>query len=739
MTTRREFFKGTGSLVLYFSIVPPSAAAQRGTTAELPPALASNPSLDSWLRIAADGVVTLSPGKCELGQGIQTALAQIAAEELDVTLDRVRVATVDTAYSPDEAYTSGSRSIERSGAAVRTAAAEARAILIGLAAAELGVDSRNVGVRNGTFTKDGADTKLDYWAVVGERTLARHATGSAPPKDPEQYQLVGRSVARVDIPAKAFAEAAYIQDIRLGGMLHARVVRGGDREAKLSLLPGVDSVARIPGVVKIVQDGSFIAVVADREERAIDAAAKLAKLCRWRRQTPLPERAALSEWLRKAPADVEVVAERGVMGSGDSARTVSASYSRPFLAHASISPSTAIAYKQGKQLTVWSHSQGVYPLRGAIAKVVGLNENDVRCIHAQAAGCYGHNGADDAACDAALIAMQLEDRPIRLQWMRADEFLGEPYGSAMSTRIIAGIDANGTIVDWSYDVWSGTHSSRPRGAKVAGGLIAARQIARALPLPPVWDVPRPRGGGDRNAVALYAFANQRVTKHLVREMPMRVSALRALGAYANVFAIESFMDEIAHEQGEDPIDFRIRHLTDRRAIAVLNKLREQISAPDMSPAAPPAGVGIGMARYKNSGAYCAVAMRLLTDRGEIKLDRAVCAVDAGLVINPDGIINQIEGGVIQASSWTVKEEIRFGRDGVESKDWATYPILTFPEVPSVEVALINRPDEPALGAGEAAQGPTAAAIANAVAQAAGKRVRDLPLTRARLRQTRTES
>lgn len=736
MTTRRDFVKGTGSLVLYFNIVPLGALAQRGTPPELPPALASNPSLDTWLRIAADGVVTLSPGKCELGQGIQTALAQIVAEELDVALDRVSVATVDTAYSPDEAYTSGSRSIEHSGAAVRTAAAETRAILVGLAATELGVDSRKVGVRDGTFTVDGAATQLDYGAVVKERTLARHATGSATPKSREHYQLVGKSVARIDIPHKVFAEDAYIQDIRLEGMLHARVVRNGDCEAKLTLLPGAEAVAGMPGVEKIVQDGSFLAVVARREEQAIDAAEKLATLCHWTRKTALPDETALSEWLRKAPADVKVVAERGDIGSADIARTVSASYSRPFQAHAALSPSTAIARKEGNQLTVWTHAQGVYPLRGAIAKIVGLNEKYVRCIHAQSAGCYGHNGADDAACDAALIAMQLAGRPIRLQWMRANEFLGEPYGSAMSMQIDAGIDASGRIIDWRYDVWSGTHTSRPGGAKGAGRFFAARQIAHPLPLPPVGNIPQPRGGGDRNAVPLYTFANHRITKHLVPDMALRVSALRALGAYANVFAIESFMEEIAREQGEDPIDFRIRHLADQRAIGVLSKLREQMSAAGMDHVVQPAGVGIGMARYKNSGAYCAVAMLVLAnlESGEIKLDRAVCTVDAGMAINPDGVINQIEGGLIQASSWTVKEQIHFRRDGVESKDWATYPILTFPEVPSVEVVLINQPDEPSVGAGEAAQGPTAAAIANAVSQATGKRMRDLPLTPARLRQ-----
>ncbi len=737
MSTRREFIKASGSLILYFNILPRVGLAAVDETRTLPAALAANPSLDTWLRIAADGVVTLSPGKCELGQGIQTALAQIAAEELDVALERVQVATVDTDYSPDEAYTSGSRSIEQSGAAIRAVAAEARAILLGLAATELGVDSQNLSVRDGVIANNGVATSLNYWDVVREHTLARQATGSVAPKGREHYQLVGSSAARIDIPPKAFAEASFIQDIRLEGMLHARVVRSGDREAKLSLLPGAEDIAQMPGVVKVVRDGAFIAVVAKREEQAIAGARALSKQCRWSNTRPIPSAAELSEWLRNAPAEVKVVAQRGTMGSGDVVRKVSRSYSRPFQAHASLSPSMAIAHKQGDKLTIWSHAQGMYPLRSAIATVLRISEENIHCIHAQAAGCYGHNGADDAACDVALIAMQLEGRPIRLQWMRADEFLGEPYGSAMSMQIDAGISTDGRIIEWSYDLWSGPHSSRPRGGVGAGNLFAARQIAQPLPKAPVRSIPPPRGGGDRNAVPLYAIPNHRVTKHLVPDMPLRVSALRALGAYANVFAIESFMEEMAHERGEDAIDFRIRHLDDQRAIDILNKLREQISAAGMNSAAAGGGVGIGMARYKNSGAYCAVAMRVFVDEdsGKINLDRAVCAADVGLVINPDGVINQIEGGLIQASSWTIKEHVRLGSNRVESTDWVTYPILTFPEVPSVEVALIDRPDEPALGAGEASQGPTAAAIANAVAQATGKRWRDLPLTPARVRQT----
>jgi CO/xanthine dehydrogenase Mo-binding subunit len=734
MTTRRSFLQGAGSIVLYFNIAPTGAVAAQAAAVDLPGSLAANPDLDTWLSISADGWVTLSPGKCELGQGIQTALAQIAAEELDVSFTRVRVANVDTAVSPNEAYTNGSRSIEVSGAAVRAAAAEVRAILIDLAADKLAVDSEKIDVWNGVFSVDGVQTTLDYGAVVTDRSLSRKATGSAIPKRRNDYRIVGKSLPRIDISGKVFAEAAYIQDIRMAGMLHARVVRSGDPEAKLRLPSELDAVSQLPGVVKIVRDGTFLAVVSEREEQAVNAAKALALLCQWETsELPLQE-STINEWLKKAPADVKTVAERASIGSGEVTRTVNAIYSRPFQAHASMSPSMAIAYRSDDQLTVWSHTQGVFMLRGAIAKLVGLDEEGVRLINAEAAGCYGHNGADDAAADAALIAMQIPGRPIRLQWSRADEFLGEPYGSAMATKISAGLNAKGIIVDWQCDVWSGTHSIRPSGAKRAGNLLAARQIEKSLPVPPVGNIPQPRGGADRNAVPLYAFASHRIRKHLIPEMPLRVSALRGLGAYMNVFAIESFMDEIAYAEGADAIEFRIRHLQDRRAIGVLEKLREQMAAADFDSEVPLAGVGIAMAQYKNSGAYCAIAMRVIVDSasGLIKLDRALCAVDIGLVINPDGAINQIEGGVIQSSSWTVKEQVRLGNAGVESIDWASYPILTFPDVPQVEVVLMQQPHEPSLGAGEAAQGPTAAAIANAVASATGARIRDLPLTPARL-------
>jgi len=735
MTTRRSFIQGmSGCLLLYFQLPGPGLRAQQGFAR--PPALASNPRLDTWLKIRPDGVIELSPGKCELGQGIQTALAQIAADELDVDMDRIHVLAVDTSYSPDESFTSGSLSVQMSGSAIRAAAAEARGILTSLAAEELGVDTSSLSVRNGQFVRDGATTELAYWTVIRDRTLVREASGDFVPKRADAYDLVGRPVPRLDIPAKIFGDSIYIHDMRPAGMLHARVVRPSDPDAKLALPDDIDEISGMPGVVRIVKDGSFLAVVARREDQASKASQALAALCSWSSTRKLPDPAQLEGWLKTAPADVNVVAERQDPSTGEVAREYRRGYNRPFQAHGSISPSIAIAQRQGENLTVWSHAQGMYPLRGAIAAVVGLAEENVRCIHVQGAGCYGHNGADDAAADAALIAMHVEGPPIRLQWSREGEFLGEPYGSAMTTEVVAGLDAENRIVDWRYDVWSGTHSSRPRGAAAAGNLLAARQKENPLPVPPPSNIPQPNGGGDRNAVPLYSFPNQRITKHLVTEVPLRVSSLRALGAYANVFSIESCMDEIAHDLGVDPIDFRIRHLEDPRAIAVLERLGTEIRRESASRRSDNAGTGIGFAKYKNLGAYCAVAMHVRVDpeSADIKLERAIAVVDAGLVINPDGLTNQIEGGIIQSASWTLKEEVRFSGSDIQSRDWASYPILGFTEVPDIEVVLLQPEGAPAAGAGEAAQGPTAAAIGNAVAQATGKRIRDLPLTRARLRQ-----
>jgi len=383
-------------------------------------------------------------------------------------------------------------------------------------------------------------------------------------------------------------------------------------------------------------------------------------------------------------------------------------------------------------LTIWTHTQGVYPLRNAIAEMLRVPEERVRCVHMEGAGCYGHNGADDAAADAALIASAFPGRPVRVHWMREQEHAWEPYGSAMVSSVRARLDGSGNIVDWQYDVWSNTHSSRPGRA---GNLVAATHLQAAFTPPPPQVLPQPAGGGDRNAIPYYKFPNARVVHHFVPAMPLRVSALRSLGAYMNVFSIESFMDELARAAAADPVEFRLRHLEDPRAREVVLAAAERFGWSTYRRQRG-RGRGFAFARYKNLAAYTAVACEVEVEResGHVRVVRAVAAVDSGEAVNPDGIRNQIEGGIVQSLSWTLYESVTFDNTRITSTDWSTYPILRFSNVPdSIDVNVISRPGQPFLGTGEAAQGPSAAALANAVADATGVRIRDLPFTPERVK------
>ncbi len=724
--TRREFLESAGALLIAVS-VPGVASAQ-----SLPRSVRGNPGLDTWLRLDAGGTVTVFSGKVELGQGIRTALAQVVADELDVSMERLRMATVDTLGSPDEGRTVGSNSVPDGGAALRVASAQARQVLLDNAAARLNAEVRDLSVQDGVITAESSGRTISYWELLSERGFNADIDGSAEPKPYDQHRYVGRPLPRLDLPAKFVGEPAYIHDIRLPDMAHARIVRGSMAVSEIESFDD-SGVRGMPGIVTVVRDGNFLAVVAEREEQAIAAAAALRRSTRWRAPKAYPARDALPDLLRRLPTEDSVISQ---LPPGDTpvVREFEASYSRPFLAHASLGPSCAIAQWDRSTMTVWSHAQGMYPLRGAIADVLGLPESQVRCIHADGAGCYGHNAADDVACEAALIARAVPDRPVRLLWSREDEFSYEPYGSAMSLQASAGVDASGKIVRWRYDIWSCSHSTRPSGGESAGGMLAAREKAGPLPLPPVSDGRQPTGGADRNGIPLYKFADQRVIEHLVLDPPLRNSALRSLGAYGNVFAIESFMDEIAREVGADPFEFRLRHLDDQRAHEVIARVR------DLAAAAPPArasgriGRGVAFAKYKNLSSYVALVVDVAVDEnsGRARVLRAFAAVDVGQVINPDGVKNQIEGGIVQSASWTLKEQVRFSADRIETTDWASYPILRFTEVPEIEVVLIDRPELAFVGAGEGTQGPAAAAIANAIADAVQVRLRDVPFTPDRL-------
>ena len=717
---RRDFAKGVGGLVLAFTLDP--AAAQ---PARLPGSLNNNRTLDAWLRINADGTATVFTGKVELGQGILTALSQIAAEELDLPLARITMISGDTGRTPNEGMTAGSQSVENSGTALRLAAAEVRGMLVEAASAKLGMSADSLSVADGVIGAANGN-KVTYGELAALLDLKREASGTAKPKPAGMHKIVGQSIARADIPGKVTGKASYVQDMRLPGMVHGRVVRPPQYGATLTALD--DTKARaIKGVIAVVRDGSFLGVVAEREEQAVKARAALAEGAKWKPGPDLPDPKNLFAHLKTLPTKHETIGVKQAPLLASAPRVLEATYTKPYMAHASIGPSAALAeFKDGK-FTVWTHSQGVFPLRAELIKALKVTPADVRCIHTEGSGCYGHNGADDVALDAALLARAVPGKPVRLQWMRDDEFAWEPYGPAMEMQARASLDSEGRIVDWNYELWSNSHSTRPQST-TGSNVLAAWYLAEPQAMGPPTSPPQPTGGGDRNSIPLYDFPNQKVVHHFVQDMPVRVSALRTLGAYANVFASESFMDELAAAAGADPVAFRLAHLKDPRAKAVIEKVAEISGWKAGEKGDFARGRGIGFSKYKNLACYCAVVTDVAVDRttGKMRVTRAYAAVDSGLIINPDGLINQIEGGIIQSASWTLHEEVKFDKSGILSRDWSNYPIMTMPEVPKVEVALINRPNERALGAGEGSQGPAVAAIANAFTHATGKRIRHLP-------------
>jgi CO/xanthine dehydrogenase Mo-binding subunit len=693
---------------------------------KLPGSLETNRMLDQWLRFDADGTVTIMPGKVEIGQGILTALVQIVAEELDVAVTRIRLVAAATALSPDEGITSGSRSIQESGIALRFAAAEARELLLARAAERLGVTLEQLSVAEGVISARSGGS-VTYWELADDALLQREATGEAQPKTAGEYTLIGRTLERIDIPAKVRGAPVYVHDLELPGMLHARVVRPAGPGMTLAALDAAE-VEAMPGVVAVVRDGSFLAVVAEREEQAIRGARRLARIAQWTGGGGLP--GTDPRYLLEGPTEDEVVSEKGAVLPAGGLRTFSAEYSRPHTAHASLGPSCAVAQYAAGRYTVWTHSQGIFPLRSDLAATLGVEAKTIEIAHMEGAGCYGHNAADDVACDAALLARALPERPVRVQWSREDEFGWEPYGSPMVVRTEAALSADGGIASWKLDLWSHGHSCRPPG-KDGVNLLAAWHLAKPLKRARPGNPPLPAGGSHRNAVPLYDFPNLLVTNHLVRTAPLRSSALRSLGAHANVFAIESFMDELALAADADPVEFRLRHLKDPRARAVIEKVAAMAGWRPKEDGDGERGRGIGFARYKNLGCYIAVIVEVAVAE-TVRVQRAWSAVDVGQVINADGVVNQIEGGIVQTVSWTLKEAITYDRETVTSRNWDDYPILTFPEVPEIEVALIDRPELPPLGAGEGTQGPTAAAIGNAVYNALKVRLRDMPFTRERL-------
>jgi CO/xanthine dehydrogenase Mo-binding subunit len=654
----------------------------------LPPHIDTNPHLGTWVTVA-DGVVAVHVGKVEFGQGILTALHQIAADALGLPMSLVRIETART-DGPDQGLTAGSLSVSQSTPALRHIGAAVRA-LAGP------VDNLTAYVDRIAELDPDADLTAVEVDIGGEPVA------------------VGTDAPRVDIPDKVLGRPRFLTDLRPAGLLHGRVLRPPSPAATFVSLAADWSVSG----ARLVHDASFLGVVGEREDDVDRALASLAEAVTWRERDTLPDETDLSAYLRSAPSEPTTVIDEGW-----AAPTRTASYSKPYQAHASIGPSCGMAEwsADSSRLRVWSHSQGIHRLRDAIADAVGLLPASVSVEHAENAGCYGHNAADDAAFDAVLLGRAVPGRPVLLRWTRPDELAWGPLSPAMTATVSARL-VGGRIEGWSYDVWSQGHTSRP-GYAGHPGLLATAHVSGGSPLPPASDPPAAAGHGTlRNATPIYDVGRRRVTGHRVTEARLRTSAMRSLGAYFNVFAIESFFDELAADVGRDPVDARLAALQDARARAVVELAARESGWGDPLPDST--GRGIGFARYKDKGAFCAVVAEVQAET-ELRVRRLTVAADLGLVVNPDGARNQLSGGAVQSTSWTVMERVRFDRRRVTSTDWESYPILRFSDAPRVSVYLVHS-DQPPVGAGEAAQGPTAAAIANALHSALGVRVRDLPL------------
>ncbi|MDR7130403.1 CO/xanthine dehydrogenase Mo-binding subunit [Algoriphagus sp. 4150] len=727
-SSRRSFLKTTGHLLVGFNLLPLTFCQTKGAPNEILPyegvpfrPITDSKLIDSWIKLDAEGYLTVLSGKQELGQGIKTALIQIAAEELDIHPDRCHIINSDTGQTANEGFTAGSNSVEGSGSSIRQAAAEARQYLLKLAGQKWNVSPSSLQVENGNI-KSPSGEEISYWKLLEGKFIEKKITGEVSPKNPKDYKYVGQPLKRDDIRKMVNGESYFVHDLQMPGMLHARVLHP---PSYLSQLQSVDltEVESMPGVLKVIRNGSFLAVVATREYQAIKAWEKLKSLADWE-TVPieiLPGQllASLKSTSGK-PEEVEVSP-----GIADTISNASinhqAEYFRPYHMHASMGPSCALAIWEEEKLTVWTATQGVYPLRSTLSDLFAIDEDKIRCIGVPGSGCYGHNGADDVSGEAALIAKEIPGKHVRLQWMREDEHKWEPYGTAMAFQLSAGIDSKGKLLAWDSILWSDSHSTRPNGR--AASFISARK------LDPPFEFRKGgfSAGSYRNGIPEYSLQAKQL--HLYTfDGPLRTSSLRGLGAYANTFAMESFLDELIHKSGNDPIDFRIKNLEDPRAKAVLEELAEKTNWKSKSKGAN-TGLGVAYARYKNSTSYFAVLAEVEIDKEnkDYKLKKLTGVIDSGLTINPDGLKNQTEGGMIQSASWTMMEEVNYDKNGITGTDWASYPIMRMMDVPELEVHIINRPETKPMGAGEAAMGPVAAAIANAVFDATGSRIRNLPI------------
>lgn len=721
-STRRNFIKQIGYVSIGFSLTGASSVAQDALLSRSKVGLLKSPpdknQVNTWLQILENGRVLVMTGKIELGQGIRIAVAQMAAEELDMNLDLVDVNLAETGKTPNEGFTAGSNSIASSAMSVRKAAAAAREIVLKLASEKWGVPVSDLRLKNGMVS--GSNQKITLYELFDGKQIKETITEATEYKGKTVRKFVGKPIPRKDIEAMVRGEEVFVQDLRFPGMVHARVVRPPSYTSKLVSIDDAE-LERLPGYLKLHRQGSFVGVLATEEYQAIRLMEKAKQVVKWDAPETLPANVDLMEYLKSLPVDSETQEEKG---NGDTSIEgsnlhLSSSFFKPYLMHAANGPSCAVALYQDEKLYVWSHSQGVYPLRGTLAKLLKMADDDVIIKAVPGSGCFGQNGANDAAAEAALMAKEYPGKHIRLQWTREDEHGWEPYGTAMIVELKAGLDQQGKIKGWNTDIWSDGHSNRPNGNP--NTLLPAQFLDEGYGHPGIGY----RGGAVRNASPYYAIPNLKVKTHIFQG-PLRASSLRGLGTYANVFAIESFIDELARKVNRDPFEFRLMHSEDERAIACMNRLKTMVVNVSVG---KDEGLGIAFSRYKNTASYCAMAAEVKVDRttGKVQVKKMWAVVDAGETINPDGLKNQMEGGMIQSASWALKEEVLFDTQHVTNLDWSSYPIFRFPDTPEIDVEVIDRVDEPPMGAGEAAQAPATAAIVNAIFDATGVRIRRLPV------------
>jgi nicotinate dehydrogenase subunit B len=738
-TTRRDFLKTAGGLIVIFTLTDGILPAQAQATAETK--VVAPDEVDAFLSINNEGHVTVYTGKVDLGTGLRTALTQIAAEELDLPFDRVTILQGDTALTPDQGATWGSLSIQRGGMQVRRAAATARKALIDAAAQRFGIAPAALTVDSGTIKGEGH--VISYAELIGGKTFSLKLDKDAPLKNPAAYSLVGKPLPRVDIPAKITARFTYIQDFRREGMLHGRVIRPLALGADLQNIDA-SSVTKIPGVVKVDRERNFLGVVATTEWGAIRAARELKAT--WSNWAGLPEQVRLWDYVRASKVSSDVVSSN--VGSSaaalkDAPRRVAATYDYPIQTHGSLGPSCAVVEIKDEKVTCWSASQAPHRLKVQLAAMLAVPVEDVRCIYVEGSGCYGRNGHEDAASDAALLSRAVDGRPVRVQWMRADEHGWDPKCPPTLVDLRAGLDDEGRVLSWESEFFV------PKDGVAPVPLLAAMLAG----LPPAAPATEPYGDFGAplnpwtanvyvaNTAIPYSFPNIKTVTHLLDETPFRSSWLRAPGRMQSNFANECFIDELAASAGADPLQFRLKYLSDARGVELLRRLaaianwQQRPSPRNNTNGDIVTGRGACYIKYELMRTYVGAVAELEVNRktGEITVQRFYIAHDCGQIINPDGLMNQIEGNVIQTISRTLKEEIQFDRSGVTSLHWATYPILTFTEVPDVVIELIDRPTEPPWGAGEPASAVVPSAIANAVFDAVGVRLRSVPFTPAKVR------